>query len=573
MAIDGMFCAALAAELSVLVGAKIEKINQTGDEEVLLKLYGDGKRHSLLLSASRKNARVCLCGEEVPPQNPVPTSFCMLLRKHLLNGRVCGVFAPENERIVCIDIESRDELGYLLRRRLYAELMGKYSNLLLTDIESDRVLGALYQTDITFAARTVLVGLPYEAPPKQDKLAPRAVTEAQFYALCEENAERPVADFLLKTFACFSPLTAREVAHRALAGGKTLGDADHGLLWSAFTALLNEPPRPCRVTDSEGDAVAFSYTLLTQYGAGFTVTEEKSLSALLWAYFEEKGKQENHHRHSADIQRTVNNIRARLEKKNALQLQSLAECKDKESYRRMGNMIIASIYMLKQGMESALLMDYETGTEQLVKLDKRLNPAANAKVYYKKYTKLKHAETAMREQLAKTAAELDYIETVEDALRRAESDAEFDDIRTELESAGYIRARLKGKRKKQLSRPFEYVVDGGYTVKVGRNNVQNDELTFSAGKGDIWFHVKNAPGSHAVMYAGGDEPSALAYTQAAMLAAYHSSLQGSPAVAVDYAPVRFVKKPNGTAPGFVNYTHFYTAFVDASLPDEVTKRK
>ena len=182
------------------------------------------------------------------------------------------MFAPENERIVCIDIESRDELGYLLRRRLYAELMGKYSNLLLTDIETSRVLGALYQTDITFAARTVLVGLPYEAPPKQDKLPPLAVTEGQFYALCDENGERPVADFLLKTFACFSPLTAREVAHRALAGGTTVANADKVRLWTEFSRLLSAAPRPCRVTDSEGDSVAFSYTLLTQYGAGFTVT-------------------------------------------------------------------------------------------------------------------------------------------------------------------------------------------------------------------------------------------------------------------------------------------------------------
>lgn len=572
MAIDGMFCAKLAEELKALVGAKIEKINQTGDEEVLLRLYGDGKRYSLLLSASRKNARVCLCGEELPPQNPIPTSFCMLLRKHLMNGRISAVFAPENERIVCIDIESRDELGYLCRRRVYAELMGKYSNILLTDIETTRVLGALYQTDITFAARTVLVGLPYEGPPKQDKVSPFGVDKAQFFALCEENGGRTCADFFLKTFACFSPLTAREAAHRAGAGGKTVADADTERLWLAFTDIISAPPRPCLVTDVDGHAVAFSYTPLTQYGEGFSLSQPDSLSALLWRFFEEKGKQENHDRHSADIQRLVSTIRARIEKKAALQAQSLKDCEQKEEFRRAGDMIIANIYLLKQGMESATLMDYETGTMQEVKLDKRLTPAANAKVYYKKYTKLKHAETAMADQLAKTDKELKYIDTVADALRRAESDAEFDDLRSELESAGYIKARGGGKRKKQLSRPFEYKVDGGYTVKVGRNNVQNDELTFSAGKGDLWFHVKNAPGSHTVLYAGGEEPSALAYTQAAMIAAHHSSLQGAPSVAVDYAAIRFVKKPNGSAPGYVNYTHFYTAFVDAKLPEGITEK-
>ena len=573
MAIDGMFCAKLAEELSLLAGTKIEKINQTGDEEVVLRLYGEGKKYNLLLSASRKNARVCLCGEELPPQNPIPTSFCMLLRKHLMNGRVSAVFAPKDERIVCFDVESRDELGYMCRRRIYAELMGKYSNLLLTDIESERVLGALYQTDITFAARTVLVGLPYEGPPKQDKTSPFSVSKAQFFELCEANTERPASDFFLKTFACFSPLTAREAAARAKAEGKTVGDADKEKLWESFDGILSAPVYPCRVSDREGHAIAFSYTELTQYGDGFTVTEEESLSALLWAYFEEKGKQENHDRHSADIQRLVSTIRARLEKKAALQAQSLKDCEQKEELRRCGDMIIASIYMLKQGMESATLFDYETEKEYEVKLDKRLNPAANAKVYYKKYTKLKHAETAMKEQLAKTASELEYIDTVADAIRRAESDAEFDDIRAELEEAGYTKTKKGGKRKKQLSRPFEYVVDGGYLVRVGRNNVQNDALTFSASKGDIWFHVKNAPGSHTVLYAGGEEPSALAYTQAAMIAAYHSSLSGSPSVAVDYAAVRFVKKPNGSAPGFVNYTHFYTAYVDGVLPEEIIKKK
>ncbi len=573
MAIDGMFCARLAEELSLLTGAKIEKINQTGDEEIVLRLYGEGKKHNLLLSASRKNARVCLCGEELPPQNPIPTSFCMLLRKHLMNGRVSAVFAPKDERILCFDIESRDELGYLCRRRIYAELMGKYSNLLLTDIESGKVLGALYQTDITFAARTVLVGLPYEGPPKQDKLSPSDVSRAQFLELCERNGERTAADFFLKTFACFSPLTAREAAARAGAEGKTVGDSDAAKLWDGFESILKGSVYPCRVCDGDGHAVAFSYTKLTQYGEGFTLIKEESLSALLWAYFEEKGKQENHDRHSADIQRLVSTIRARLEKKAALQADALKDCEQKEELRRCGDMIIANIYLLKQGMEKATLYDYETEKEYEVKLDKRLNPAANAKVYYKKYTKLKHAETAMSEQLTKTAAELAYIDTVADAIKRAESDAEFDDIRAELEEAGYIRTKKGGKRKKQLSRPFEYVVDGGYLVRVGRNNVQNDALTFSASKGDIWFHVKNAPGSHTVMYAGGEEPSARAYTQAAMIAAYHSSLTGSPSVAVDYAPVRFVKKPGGSAPGFVNYTHFYTAYVDGILPTDVVKKK
>ncbi len=565
MAIDGLFCLRLAAELKdAIAGAKIEKINQTGDEELLFRLYGGGKKYNLLLSASRKNARVCLCGE-VPPQNPVPTSFCMLMRKHLQNGRVTDVFAPEGERIVCIDVESKDELGYPCHRRIYAELMGKYSNLLVSDTDKDRVIGALYLTDLTFAARTVMIGLPYEGPPKQDKVLPHSVSKAEFTALAEANAHREAGDFILKTFALFSPLAAREVAYRAGALGKTLAEADTDALWQSFEELLYSESYPCTVTDSKGETVAFSYTRLSQYGEGFTVERRESLSALLDGYFEEKGKKEKHDRHSADLLRLVANLRTRVEKKAALQLESLRECEKKEEYKRKGDAIIASIYLLKQGMESACLTDYETGEEIEVALDKRKSPSANAKAYYKKYTKLKNAETAMTEQLEKTKKELLYVESVADAVSRAESDSEFDDLRAELERAGYIRGKARGKLKLR-SQPFVYKVDGGYTVKVGKNNLQNDELTGSADKGDLWFHVKNAPGSHVILYAHGEEPSAEAYTQAAQLAAYHSSLSGAPSVAVDYTRVRFVKKPSGSAPGFVIYTHNYTAYVDGTAP-------
>ncbi len=565
MAIDGIFCSRLAAELkNALIGAKIEKINQTGDEELTLKLYGGGTKYNLLLSASRKNARVCLCGE-VPPQNPVPTSFCMLLRKHLQNGRITDVFAPTGERIVCFDVESKDELGYACHRRIYAELMGKYSNLLISDTDKDRVLGALYQTDLTFAARTVLVGLPYEAPPKQDKVLPYGVEKARFAELCEGAPLRECGDFILKTFACFSPLTAREVAYRAGALGKNVADADTDALYGAFTELVFGEGCPCTVYDDKGEQIAFSYTELKQYGDKARAERSESLSALLCTYFEEKGKKEKHDRHSSDLLRLVSNLKERVLKKLGLQTESLKECQRKEEFKRKGDAIIASIYMLKQGMESARLIDYETGEEIEIELDKRKTPANNAKAYYKKYTKLKNAETAMTEQLAKTKLEFEYMESVADAVARAESDSEFDDLRQELERAGYIRGKSRAKAKLK-AKPFVYEVDGGYTLKVGKNNLQNDELTFSADKGDIWFHVKNAPGSHAVLYAGGEEPSALAYTQAAQLAAYHSSVSGSPSVAVDYTRVRFVKKPSGAAPGYVIYTHYYTAYVDATNP-------
>jgi len=576
MSIDGLFCACLANELKALEGAKIEKISQTGGEELIFQLYSSRRLH-LLLSASRQNARVCLV-PDMPVKAPLPSPFCMLLRKHLAGGRVERVFAPENERIICFDIKCKDELGYACDRRIYAELMGKYSNLILTGGDG-RVLGALYLTDLSFSARAIMAGLPYEGPPRQEKASPRLFQRSEvrgqrsengrelFLGLCEKNYGCRAADFLLKNIACFSPLTARETAFRANIELLDKRNAEH--LWDIAGGILNEAfggaGKPCIVEDKDGVPVAFSFTLLRQYGAGFRLREHESLSETLCAWFGEKGRKENKDRRSSDLKKLLDNLKNRIVKKMALHMEKLAECAGKDGFRRCGDLIIGSIYLLKQGMEKATLPDYETGETAEIPLDRRLSPADNAAAYYKKYTKLKYAEAAVRQRIEITEEERRYIESVADAAARAETDAEFDELRAELAQAGYIKAARNAKgRKSALLAPLEYKI-GEFVLRVGRNNLQNDKLTFSSDKKDIWFHVKNAPGSHAVLQTGGKEPEAEVYTRAAQIAAYHSSQRGNKNTAVDYAPVRFVKKPPGSAPGRVEYTRYYTAYVDGII--------
>lgn len=575
MALDGLFCYALGNELNALAGAKVERLNQTARDELFLRLYKEGIKYNLIVSAAPNSPRVALCEKEDPAQTAAPTAFCMLLRKHLNSARITSVYAPDNERIICFEFDSINELGYVEKKRLYAELMGKCSNILLTDGEN-KLLGALYLTDITATSRRILIGMPYEAPPKQSKRDPFTVTKQEFLRLCEEFAEKDAGEFVLMSFLCFSPLTARETAFRAGGStGKTVGETGGERLYGAFSAIIedleNEALSPCVVKDGEGKMIAFSFTEITQYGYGFTVEKGASLSEVLNLFFEEKGKREKQRVRSHDIQRLLANIKTRLVRKRANQLKELEECKNSSFYKTCGDLIIANIYALKQGMKSAELYDYEKEETVTVKLDERLSPSNNAKAYYKKYTKLKHAAVALEEQIKKAQAEESYIESVADALSRAETDADFDEIRRELAKEGYISTRSRGDRKQKSKgqKPLSFVTSGGYPVRVGKNNIQNDELTLSADKSDIWFHVKDHPASHAVMYTGGEEPDARSYTEAAMLAAYHSSVRGAKNVAVDYTPVRFVKKPNGSKPGFVIYNKYYTAFVDAEMPTTV----
>ena len=571
MAFDGYFCVAIANELNAWTGAKVEKIHQSAPSCVYLCLYHGGKHVNLILSVSASRPIAAVTTEEIAKPKE-PTSLCMLLRKHLQNGRLTGVDCVEHERILRFSFESADELGFLRRKWLYAEMMGKYSNLILVN-EENKIVCAAKAADLTASVRQVMPGMPYELPPKQNKFDAMQLSESDFLALRAVNAEQPIEKFLVNKFCSFSPTVAREIAFQATGRtDATVGEANGETLYGAFSALLSHVKEnryePCAVY-RDGKGVEYSFVPLTQY-TDAECRRYETISELLLSFFAQKEEAVNLRSYAADILRTVNNYLSREEKKVLLQKQELADCEKRGKFRTYGDLLMANLYRLKQGMPVADVEDFETGEPVSIPMDTRLTPAQNAQLYYKKYAKLKRASEALAEQIALTERRIDHLESILDAVDRATELTGLEEIRRELRESGFAKPEADtGTRKKKrepLSKPLTFTTTDGMTVRVGRNNLQNDALTGSADKRDVWFHIKKFHGSHVILTTEGREPTDRDYTEAAMLAAFHSEKKGSTNVEVDYTRVKNLRKPAGSAPGFITYETYYSAVVDATDP-------
>ena len=387
--------------------------------------------------------------------------------------------------------------------------------------------------------------------------------------------------YLISRYAGLSPLTAREIAFRASkATGMPIHECDPDALWfyynTLYGAVREKNFSPCMVTDRNGKALDFSFCEIRQYGASCVVKPYESIHALLDTFYAERDRAESIKRRGQDILRLLTNASQRIAKKTELQLASLEEGKQAESWKLYGDLITANIYALKKGMETASLVNYfdEAMPTVEVKLDSRYTPAQNAQNYYKKYNKAKSARIMLAAQIEESQAESKYIDTVFESLTKAETENDLAEIRAELSLAGYgkkldnmRRAHGLGKDRVKLKKelkPMRFVTSDGYDVYCGKNNLQNDYVTTKlADKNDYWFHVKNAAGSHVVLVCGQNEPPAESFTECAMIALYYSSEREKPQAAVDYTRARYVKKPSGSKPGFVIYEKNYTAYVTA----------
>ncbi|MBQ8895274.1 MAG: NFACT family protein [Clostridia bacterium] len=574
MAFDGLFCAATAQELNKWAGARVEKIHQSSQTCFYLQLYFEGKRGNFVISASASRPILAITEESVArPDTPTPT--CMLYRKHLQNGRLVAAEWVENERIIRFAFDSADEMGYVKRKYIYAEMMGKYSNIILTD-ENLRIISASSVSDITASVRRIMAGLPYELPPKQEKASLFSLTDEYFAILCKEKSGMRACDFLLKSFLGFSPVVARELAFRAY------GDSDTELypensapllkeLYSLKSRFEDNSFAPNAVYDSEGNGIEYSFIPLTQYGSSTVLREYESFSQLLTEYFGKKEEAVNIGRYSREIVKVVNSHLARAQKKLVLLKNELEECDEMDIMRMRGDLITANIYRIHQGDTSVTGMNYETGEKMTVILDASLTPAKNAQKYYKKYSKMKRASVILAEQIEKTERECDYLSGVLGFIERAASPQELQEIKQELIDGGYIADKSQNGKKKKTpaAKPLSFTTTDGLLVRVGRNNRQNDYLTGGADRNDLWFHIKGFHGSHVILTPNGsEEPTDRDYTEAAMLAAYYSEKRGSRNVEVDYTRVRCLKKPAGSAPGFVTYEKYWSAVVDAVNPFE-----
>ena len=577
MPLDAICLRALTNELKgQLLGARIDKVQQPARDQIVLLLRGNLR---LLLNAGPNQPRVQLT--EVLRENPAePPMLCMLLRKHLVGGRITEIEQSRLERIVTFTVRSVNELGESGTKKLVLEAMGRRSNLLLLD-EDDRILDCMRRVEFEVSgARALLPGLYYQLPTPLDKLSlltdPEGAVEL---ARRGGGAEETVERFLLDRYLGISPLIARELALRAFgAADARFADRSDGCeRLAAEMERLAEAVRENRFTPTmlsrEGKPVDFTYCSITQYGAETVQTTFPTFSALLDAFYTERDRQEAAQRRGRELTRTVTSAHDRVVRKLGMLEKEYAASQDRDTLRLYGDLITANLYRMERGAARLTAQNYydENGAELDIPLDPLLTPQQNAAKYYKRYTKAKTAEKHLREQIDKAIGERDYLESVQGEIALAQTEAEFAELRRELQETGYL--RRSGKEKKGREKPIaprEFRSSSGLRILVGRSNVQNDALTRKADKRDLWLHTQKIHGSHVILCTEDGAYDDESLHEAALLAAYYSQAQGGSNVPVDYTSVKYVKKPAGARPGMVVYETYRTLYV---TPDEETIRR
>ena len=569
MALDGAFLHCLCDELRhTLQESRLDKIHQPSKEELVFAMRGRNGTEKLYLSARVSSPRVQLTA--VSPENPAtPPPFCMLLRKRLTGARLVDIRQAGLERALYFDFDSLNELGDTVRLTVAAELMGRHSNLILIG-EDGRIVDAIKRVDLSMSpVRPVLPGAPYLPPPSDASRYDALLCEPSHIAAVALQSGLPLDKALQSTVQGFSPLICREIAHRV--GENTDHERLTAVIGQVRAALEPNGRRvPHLLYRTDGSPLEFSFLPITQYGLDATGREAPTFSALLDDFYAEKDAAERMRRCAHDVTRTLTTVTERLARKLDNQRRELAESGEREKKRLYADLINANLHAISKGAASAELMNYydEHCGMLTVPLDPALSAARNAQKYYKEYRKAKTAEEVLQQQIAQGEAEQRYLESVSDALSRARDSRDLEELRRELEQGGYLRGKKEKRRSAPPTKPLTFRSDDGFTILVGRNNVQNDQLTTRTAKGsDWWFHTKNIPGSHTVILTDGAEPPETTLRQAAILAATHSKAVASAQVPVDYTRIRHVKKPAGAKPGMVIYENNRTVYVtpDAAL--------
>lgn len=554
MAFDGGFLKKITEELKSACGAHVDKIYQPSKDELVFLMRKKGFAERLLITVKPGSARMHFT--ESRYENPqTPPNFCMLIRKYLSAAKLVDITQPELERLAELIFTASNEMGDIVDLRLICEFIGNKTNIILVGADG-RIIDSLRHSDPETADRMILPGAVYEYPSKAEKLNPLACSSAQ---LCEAiQADADTVKALLNNIDGFSPLVCREAAHKAEASS----------LEEALNSILNDLKNegtPILLKKPDGSPFEFSYTDITQYGTEYEKQYYKSFSALLDAFFAARDNSDRIRHAAGDIIKLVNNLRTRTEKKLALRLEELKASENREELRIYGELIKANLYNIKNGASFAEVQNYYDSELKTIRipLNPALTPQKNAAKYFKDYKKTYTAQQTLTALTEKDREELEYFDSVSDSISRSTTLAEISEIREELCEAGYIKQTTAKRRKNNIQPVFkEYISSEGYKILVGKNNRQNDLLTTSiASKNDLWFHVKNIPGSHVVVFNGGCEVSEQTVFEAARLAAENSKAASSSSVPVDYTPVKFVKKPNGAKPGMVIYTTNKTVFV------------
>lgn len=581
MAFDGLVMAAVARELAdQLIGGRVEKIQQPGPSEMILVVHTRERgKQKLLLSADARDARVHLTGGSYV--NPLsPPIFCMVLRKHLEGGRIRLVEQVGLERILKFSIDSRDELGRPGEKLLIIEVMGKHSNILLVDPDSNTIVDGIHRYSHSVSRyREVLPNRPYLPPPEQGKRDPRTLSEEQFrMEMMDSDLEAQVAGVLLQKIAGVGPQTCREMVTRAgLPADYQLehcGDYELTQLWRQVqwvSTMLEEGSfEPTLLLDRRGQPLEFAAVNLTHVAAH--LREGGCMSGILEHYYEKITGFRFLEGYRQSLLQTVRKEISRLKKKLAVYRKSLDTAEKADIYRVYGELLTAYLYQIEQGSEAKVQNFYDPeGQETVIPMDASMTPSQNAQAYFKKYLKAKNTRDAVMIQLEQAESELAYLEAVETAVLQALDTEDLTEIRSELEEQTYLKPKAqqgRAKTKKEQSRPqpLSFVSSDGHTILVGKNNKQNDYLTLRlAGDEDLWLHTKNIPGSHVIIRCD-QRPDVPRQTllEAASLAAWFSKARQSGKVPVDYTLRRHVRKPKGAKPGMVIYDNQRTLYVTPS---------
>lgn len=570
MAFDGIMVAGLKAELTrELIGMHLSKIAQPEADELLLTFKGNSRQRRLLISVSASLPFLYLIDSNKPGPITAP-NFCMVLRKHLGSGRLVEITQPSLERILIFTFEHLNELGDLCQKKLIVELMGKHSNLIFCD--GDQIIDSIKHVSARVSSvREVLPGRTYFIPQTTAKKNPFESDAADFIASIREKPE-PIGKAIYGTFTGLSPVSASELCYQCHLDSDqpvaSLQDTDSKDLGAAFVSLMDRIRKEAFspvLYQKNGEPVEFSAIPLSSF-SDCTEKGFGTLSEMLISYYSDKAAYTRIRQKSSDLRHIVNTAYERTIKKYDLQTRQLKDTEKKDRYRTYGELLTAYAHAVPSGAKSFDAEDYHTGESVTIPLDPTLAPNENAQKFFSRYQKLKRTEEALSVQLSETEAEKAHLESVLMSLDLAESEEDLTPIRMELLESGYLRRRSGDKKAKDKSRPYHYLSSDGFDLYVGKNNFQNDELTFKlANGGDLWFHAKKMPGSHVILRTGGREVPDRAYEEAASLAAYYSRGRGSEKVEVDYLHRKDVRKTPGTPPGYVIYYTNYSMTVNPSL--------
>ena len=567
MAFDAYFLSAVLGEIrDKAIGSRVEKIHQPSRDTILLLLKCSGGREKLLLAANPAAPRLHLTGES-PENPPEPPMFCMLLRKHLSGARLADVTQPAMERLAVFTFDCIDELGDPVQKKLVAELMGRTCNIYLLGADN-RIIDCLRRIGIDeHIKRPALPGLYYQDPEPVNKIAPRNLTSADFQMLLQAPGADLLCDRLMDTLGGLSPLVCREAA--LFAAGDTQARLENSDLTkisqglTEFFQVYLENPKPYFFPDRDGTPKQYAFCPVNQYGNS---CQAQSFAALLDACYTLRDRKDAMRQKGQAIRKTVSNALSRTVRKIAVQEKELAATFERERLRQLGDIVTANLHRINRGQTLLLAEDFydENMTEIEIALSPLLSPQQNAAKFYKDYTRMKNAEKELTRQIELGQQETEYLRSVLEELERAETEAELEEIRRELQDVGYLRQESGKKKMKQAKLPpMRFESTDGYTIYVGRNNRQNEELTFRAArKDDLWLHAQKVHGSHVIIACAGVTPPDDTITQAAQLAAYYAETGGGQNIPVDVTPVKQVKKPPNAKPGMVIYHTYRTVIVN-----------